>query len=60
MSQFQTEDRLRLLDALKTYYATLSDRALLFEKNKRMARHNQELRLLLNINTSNKYGDMVE
>lgn len=50
LDRFKSEDRLRLLAALKTYNDSLTERSNLLEKNKKMARHNAELRMLLNIN----------
>lgn len=50
LEQFKSEDRLRLAAALKSYNDSLTERASLVDKNKRLARHNEELKMLLNIN----------
>lgn len=47
LRQFQSEDRKRLLAALKHYNQALNERAELLDKNRKMARHNSELKLLL-------------
>jgi hypothetical protein len=38
--------------ALRTYNDSLTERANLLDKNQRMARHNEELRLLLNLEST--------
>ena len=50
LEQFKSDERMRLLAALKSYNDWLTERANLLEKNKKMSRHNNELRMLLNIN----------
>ena len=50
LDKFKSEDRMRLLSALKIYNNALTERANLVDKNQKMARHNAELRMLLNIN----------
>lgn len=49
LNNFKGEERLRLLTALKNYNESLTERACLLDKNQRMARHNAELRMLLNL-----------
>ena len=49
LAQFKSEDRMRLLTALKNYNDSLMERANLLEKNSRLSRHNSELKMLLNI-----------
>ena len=50
LDSFKSDERQRLLTALKSYNDGLTERANLLEKNKKMARHNEELKMLLNIN----------
>ena len=49
LQKFKSEDRMRLLDALKAYNDALTERANLLDKNQKMKRHNNELKMLLNI-----------
>ena len=50
LEQFKSDERIRLLTALKSYNDSLTERANLLEKNQKMSRHNEELKMLLNIN----------
>ena len=50
LEQFKSDERIRLLTALKSYNDSLTERANLLEKNQKMSRHNNELKMLLNIN----------
>ena len=50
LQQFKSDERMRLLGALKSYNDSLTERANLIEKNQKMSRHNEELRMLLNLN----------
>mgnify|MGYP001468997585 CR=1 FL=1 len=50
LEQFKSDERIRLLTALKSYNDSLTERANLLEKNQKMSRHNDELKMLLNIN----------
>ena len=49
LNNFKSAERLRLLAALKNYNESLTERSCLLDKNLRMARHNAELRMLLNL-----------
>ena len=49
LNKFKSDERLRLLTALKNYNESLTERASLLDKNQRMGRHNAELRMLLNL-----------
>ena len=49
LAQFKSEDRMRLLTALKNYNESLMERSTLLEKNTRLATHNEELKMLLNM-----------
>ena len=48
-AQFKSEDRMRLLTALKNYNESLMERSTLLDKNTRLATHNEELKMLLNM-----------
>ena len=47
IQQFQSEDRLNLLDILKSYHQVLNDRSTLLGSNLKMKMLNDELRMLL-------------
>ena len=49
LNKFKSDERLRLLTALKNYNESLTERASLLDRNQRMGRHNAELRMLLNL-----------
>ena len=52
LAQFKSEERIRLLTALKNYNEALMERATLLDKNSRLSRHNAELKMLLNLDNN--------
>ena len=55
IQQFQSEDRLNLLDILKSYHQVLNDRSTLLGSNLKMKMLNDELRMLLRRATAQSY-----
>ena len=52
IQQFQSEDRLNLLDILKSYHQVLNERSNLLGSNLKMRILNDELRMLLRRSTA--------
>ena len=52
LAQFKSEERIRLLTALKNYNEALMERATSLDKNSRLSRHNAELKMLLNLDNN--------
>ena len=52
IQRFQSEDRLNLLDILKSYHQVLNERSNLLGSNLKMKMLNEELRMLLRRSTA--------
>ena len=52
IQQFQSSDRLHLLDILKSYHQVLNERSTLLSSNLKMKMLNEELRMLLRRSTA--------